>query len=65
MSAGGYSAAAIPAVVGSNSTPVITAPAGARPMKFPDQQPGSNTGPPVKPNSVSARHAWETTTGSV
>ena len=29
MSADGYSAAAIPAVVGSNSTPVITAPAGA------------------------------------
>ena len=46
----GYSAAAIPAVTGSSSTPVTWAPSGARPMKFPDPQPGSSTRPPVNPS---------------
>jgi hypothetical protein len=38
--ASGYSAAAIRAVTGSSSTPVTSAPSGAKAMKLPDPQPG-------------------------
>ncbi|SLJ75935.1 Uncharacterised protein [Mycobacteroides abscessus subsp. abscessus] len=55
----GYSAAAMAAVIGSFSTPTITASGGANPMKLPEPQPGSRTRPPVKPAERTASHmAW-------
>ena len=52
--ASGYSAVAIAAVVGSSSTPTMSADAGAMPMKVPAPAPGSSTRPPSKPSSPSA-----------
>jgi hypothetical protein len=54
MLACGYRYAAIAAVTGSRSTPVISAPSGARPMKLPEPHPGSSTRPSVNPSRPSA-----------
>ena len=61
----GYSPAAIPAVTGSSSTPVIWAFFGAMPMKVPAPEPGSSTRPPSKPNSRIASHIASTMAASV
>ena len=53
--ASGYRAAAIAAVIGSSSTPVMRAAGGAKPMKLPEPQPGSRTRPPVKPSCGGCR----------
>ena len=59
ISASGYSAAAICAVTGSSSTPVMLAPSGAKAMKFPLPQPGSRTRPAVNPSCpMPAQIAW-------
>ena len=55
----GYSAAAIAAVTGSSSTPVMSAPFGAKPTKLPLPQPGSRTAPRSNPSRLTAVHiAW-------
>lgn len=65
ISASGYSAAAIPAVTGSSSTPSTRAPGGAKARKFPLPQPGSSTVPPSKPRPVTASHIARTIAASV
>ena len=43
------------AVVGSSSTPVRRTPAGAKPRKFPDPDPGSSTRAPSGSKPICAR----------
>jgi len=61
----GWIACAIRAVLGSSSTPVSCAPAGASPMNVPAPAPGSSTRPAWNPRSVSVCHIACAIAGSV
>ena len=55
----------MPAVTGSSSIPVTSAPSGAKAMKFPLPQPGSRTRPRSKPSACTAAHIALTIAASV
>ena len=58
MSALGYKAEAMAALVGSSSTPTMSTanPSGTVPTNVPDPTPGSSVRPPAKPSRAAAAH---------